>query len=106
MKRLLAICLLIAPFAVPAAESAKAKGMTIFGDQEMPHVRTDLPWRNIDVDALEHESLAGIISGVLSESNRLSRQRIQAFAPVQNGRADFRELVQAYRLKPGKTGNE
>ena len=103
MKRVILLVLLIMPLAVPAAESARAKGMTIFGDQEMPHVRTDLPWRTIDIDELEHASLDGMIRGVLDESSRLARQHNRELVPTQSGRADFRGLIQAYRMKTDKS---
>lgn len=106
MRRALGILLLIIPFATHAADSARAKGMTIFGDQEMPHVRTDMPWREIDVDALQHESLHDIIDTVIKKSYQLSRQQMTNSLPDHAGRADFKGLIQAYRMKLKTTGSE
>ena len=97
MKRAMVLLLLMMPLTVPAAEPARAKGMTIFGDQEMPHVRTELPWRNIDVDALEQESIDDIIRGIVDESDRLASQRNRELTPARNEPADFRGLLQAWR---------
>lgn len=92
-----ALLALALSLSVQVAMSADVEGMSIYGEQEMPHVATDIAWTDIDVGSLQNESVPDIIRSVFESANQLVCDKIISTGLPAGGHTGFDRLIQVYR---------